>query len=123
MKLNKILLGTAAAAGLLAVSAVNAQAAIACVGPVCWHTHEAYDYPPMGASSFIQTIGAGAPMKNTHGASTKAVATGAVRSGWNGRLINIGASSLTESFDNFQSMRVPGRRHVGRAQHFWRPIT
>ena len=46
MKLNKILLGTAAAAGLLAVSAVNAQAAIACVGPVCWHTHEAYDYPP-----------------------------------------------------------------------------
>jgi hypothetical protein len=52
---------------------------------------------PMRASSLIQTIGAGAPVKNTRGASTKAAATGAVRSGWNGRLAKIGTSSLTES--------------------------
>jgi hypothetical protein len=47
MKLiGTILLGAALGAGLLAVTAVNASAAIACVGPVCWHTHEAYEYPP-----------------------------------------------------------------------------
>ena len=39
-------LGATAAAGLLAASAVSASAAIVCAGPVCWHTHEAYDYPP-----------------------------------------------------------------------------
>jgi hypothetical protein len=37
----------AAAIGSVAVSfsALNAAAAIACVGPVCWHSHEAYEYP------------------------------------------------------------------------------
>ena len=44
-KLGKALLGAAAGAGLLAFSAVGASAAIVCAGPVCWHTHEAYDYP------------------------------------------------------------------------------
>ena len=97
MKLNKIFLGTAAAAGLLAISAVNARAAIACVGPVCWHTHEAYDYPTDARVVIHPDDCAGAPVKNTRGASTKAAATGAVRSGWNGRLAKIGTSSLTES--------------------------
>jgi hypothetical protein len=32
-------------AGVLAASAINASAAIVCTGPVCWHTHDAYDYP------------------------------------------------------------------------------
>jgi hypothetical protein len=44
--LNKTLLGALAGAGLLALSAVNASAAIVCSGAVCWHTHEAYSYPP-----------------------------------------------------------------------------
>ena len=35
----------ATAAGFVAVSAVNASAEIACVGPVCWHTSERYEYP------------------------------------------------------------------------------
>jgi hypothetical protein len=34
----------AATAGLLA-SAVSASAGIACIGPVCWHTTERYEYP------------------------------------------------------------------------------
>jgi hypothetical protein len=38
MDARKFLLGVTAAAGLLAVSVVNASAAIVCVGPVCWHT-------------------------------------------------------------------------------------
>jgi hypothetical protein len=46
MDVRKFLLGATAAAGLLAASAVSASAAIVCAGPVCWHTHEAYDYPP-----------------------------------------------------------------------------
>jgi hypothetical protein len=46
MDVRKFLLGAAAAAGLLAVSAVDASAAIVCAGPVCWHAHETYDYPP-----------------------------------------------------------------------------
>ena len=46
----KLLAKTAAAAilgaGLLATASVSASAAIACAGPVCWHTHETYTYPP-----------------------------------------------------------------------------
>jgi hypothetical protein len=45
ISLSKILLSTTLAAGALALSAVNASAAIACAGPVCWHTHETYEYP------------------------------------------------------------------------------
>ena len=44
--LSKLLSGTAIVAGLLAVSAVNASAAIVCTGSVCWHTHQDYEYPP-----------------------------------------------------------------------------
>jgi hypothetical protein len=44
--MGKTLLGAAAAAGLLAFSAASASAAIACNGNICWHTQEAYAYPP-----------------------------------------------------------------------------
>lgn len=44
--LSKTLLGATVGAGVLAFSAVGASAAIACTGDVCWHTHEAYSYPP-----------------------------------------------------------------------------
>jgi hypothetical protein len=40
------LLGAAMGAGVLAFSAMSASAAIVCAGPVCWHTTEAYEYPP-----------------------------------------------------------------------------
>ena len=43
--LSKTLLGTAAGAGLLALSAVSASAAIVCSGNVCWHTTTTYEYP------------------------------------------------------------------------------
>jgi hypothetical protein len=43
---KKVVLATVLGAGALALSALNASAAIVCTGPVCWHTHEAYDYPP-----------------------------------------------------------------------------
>jgi hypothetical protein len=43
--LNKALVGVTIGAGMLALTSVSASAAIACVGPVCWHTHEAYEYP------------------------------------------------------------------------------
>ena len=46
MDVRKFLPGATAAAGLLAASAASASAAIVCAGPVCWHTHEAYDNPP-----------------------------------------------------------------------------
>jgi hypothetical protein len=41
----KLLLSGIAAAGVLAGSAVTASAEISCVGPVCWHTSERYEYP------------------------------------------------------------------------------
>jgi hypothetical protein len=44
--LSKTLASAALGAGLLAVTSVGASAAIACSGDVCWHTHEAYRYPP-----------------------------------------------------------------------------
>jgi hypothetical protein len=44
--LTKTLAVAAIGAGLLAVSAVSASAAIACSGNVCWHTHEVFRYPP-----------------------------------------------------------------------------
>jgi len=40
--LTKTLLGATVAA----FSATGASAAIVCTGTVCWHTHEAYEYPP-----------------------------------------------------------------------------
>jgi hypothetical protein len=47
MRLATKLLAAAALGGAaLSFSAMNAAAAIACAGPVCWHSHEAYDYPP-----------------------------------------------------------------------------
>jgi hypothetical protein len=44
--MRKLLAIGVAAAGVLAGSAVTASADIACVGPVCWHTTERYEYPP-----------------------------------------------------------------------------
>jgi hypothetical protein len=43
--LAKTLIGAAMGAGVLALSSMGASAAIVCQGNVCWHTHEAYDYP------------------------------------------------------------------------------
>src|ERR1700744_1099648 len=43
--LAKKLIGAAMGAGVLALSSVGASAAIVCQGNVCWHTHEAYDFP------------------------------------------------------------------------------
>jgi hypothetical protein len=44
--LRKTILCAAMGAGLLAVSAATASAAIVCSGRACWHTTETYDYPP-----------------------------------------------------------------------------
>jgi hypothetical protein len=44
--LSKVLCSAAVGVGLLAFSAINASAAIVCSGNVCWHSHEAYEYPP-----------------------------------------------------------------------------
>jgi hypothetical protein len=46
MTLSKSLLVAALGASALAFSAMSASAAIVCNGDVCWHTHEAYEYPP-----------------------------------------------------------------------------
>jgi hypothetical protein len=43
--LSKTLASAAIGAGLLAASAMSASAAIVCTGNVCWHAHDAYDYP------------------------------------------------------------------------------
>jgi hypothetical protein len=43
---TKLLAAAAIGSAALSFSALNASAAIACVGPVCWHSHEAYEYPP-----------------------------------------------------------------------------
>ena len=44
--LSKTLASAAIGAGLLAASTMSVSATIACRGNVCWHTHEAYTYPP-----------------------------------------------------------------------------
>jgi len=44
--MRKVILSAAVGAGALALSALNASAAIVCSGDVCWHTHETYTYPP-----------------------------------------------------------------------------
>ena len=44
--LSKALLGAAIGAGVFAFSGISASAAIVCSGSVCWHTHEAFEYPP-----------------------------------------------------------------------------
>jgi len=42
---SKILFSAAMGASAVLLTAMGASAAIVCRGPVCWHTHEAYDYP------------------------------------------------------------------------------
>jgi hypothetical protein len=44
--LRKVLCSAAIGAGILGLSQVSASAGVACVGPVCWHTHDTYVYPP-----------------------------------------------------------------------------
>jgi len=44
--MRKVVLAAVVGAGALALSALNVSAAIVCTGPVCWHAHEAYTYPP-----------------------------------------------------------------------------
>jgi hypothetical protein len=46
MTLNKIFLSTLKGAGVLIFSSLSASAAIVCSDNVCWHTPEAYVYPP-----------------------------------------------------------------------------
>jgi hypothetical protein len=43
---GKATAAAALGAALLALGSTGASAAIVCSGSVCWHTHEAYDYPP-----------------------------------------------------------------------------
>jgi hypothetical protein len=43
--LRKSLVGAVGGACLLALSGLSVSAEIACVGPVCWHTPQRYDYP------------------------------------------------------------------------------
>jgi hypothetical protein len=44
--INKCVLGAVMGAGVLALSAVGASAAIVCSGNVCWHVKEKHEYPP-----------------------------------------------------------------------------
>jgi hypothetical protein len=44
--LKRTLITACIGSGILAGSAFAASAAVVCSGAVCWHTHEAYDYPP-----------------------------------------------------------------------------
>jgi hypothetical protein len=44
--LDKALLSSAVGAAVLALTVVNASAAIVCNGDVCWHVKERYTYPP-----------------------------------------------------------------------------
>jgi hypothetical protein len=46
MSLRQALLGAVTGLSFLAISILNASAAIACSGSVCWHALERYDYPP-----------------------------------------------------------------------------
>jgi hypothetical protein len=43
--LKKILSTAAIGVALIAISTFGASAAIVCQRDVCWHTHEAYDFP------------------------------------------------------------------------------
>jgi len=43
--LKKILSAVAIGAAVVVTSTFSASAAIVCQGNVCWHTHEAYDFP------------------------------------------------------------------------------
>ena len=44
--MKKAILSAVIGAGTVALSSLNASAAIVCTGPVCWHAREAYSYPP-----------------------------------------------------------------------------
>ncbi len=44
--MKNIILAAVVGAGALALTTLNASAAIVCNGPVCWHATETYSYPP-----------------------------------------------------------------------------
>lgn len=82
--LRKSLLGVAISTGVAALFFTSASAAVVCVGPVCWHSHETYDYPPDARVVVHPDDWRWGSNENTHGGSTKGAAIGAVISGWNG---------------------------------------
>ena len=43
--LRRILSAAAISTAMIAISTFGASAAIVCQRDVCWHTHEAYDFP------------------------------------------------------------------------------
>jgi hypothetical protein len=42
---SRLLLMSTLGAGALVASVVSASAGIACIGPICWHATDRYDYP------------------------------------------------------------------------------
>jgi hypothetical protein len=45
MSMRNAMLAVATGAGMLALSAASASAAVVCRGDVCWHTKTVYEYP------------------------------------------------------------------------------
>jgi hypothetical protein len=74
---------TAAAIGAAAVmtSTLSASAAIVCQGNVCWHTHEAYDFPHEAGIVVHEDNWHWGPHENSLSVNTRAVATGAAADG------------------------------------------
>ncbi len=68
-------------AALLAFATTSASAAIVCSRDVCWHTHEAYNYPPDARVTVHDDNWRGVRTKDTPSANMKVAVTGATTGG------------------------------------------
>jgi hypothetical protein len=78
MAIRKLILTAAVGASVLALSALNASAAIVCSGNVCWHTQERYDYPTDARVIVHPDDGDGVRVNATLGVNTRVAAIGAM---------------------------------------------
>jgi hypothetical protein len=76
--MRKIILATVVGASAMALSSMTASTSIVCTGPVCWHTHDTYDYPPEARVTVHED---GEQVRALGSASTKGAAIGEATAG------------------------------------------
>ena len=74
MSSAKFLIGAALGASVIGLSTLSASADVVCVGPVCWHAHERYEYPPSAGVTVHED--AWKPGPDVDSASTRGAAIG-----------------------------------------------
>jgi hypothetical protein len=83
--LRRMLCAAAISAAVIVTSTFSASAAIVCQGNVCWHTHEAYDFPHEAGVVVHEDNWHWGPHEKFRFREPRAAAIGAAKNGWRGK--------------------------------------